>query len=488
MPSTPSTLGQAVRLRTVGRYSGQLLLVLAVLAVPPLVVALVAGEPDFLVHIAAGGAVTGGLGWALSRLRASRRLQTNEAIVVVALLFLLAPLMLATAMTAAGLTFVDALFESVSGVTTTGLSVITPGPDTPATLLFLRAWLQWFGGLGFVVLSLGFVVQPGIVARRLAVSEQAPDDLVGGMRAHARWVLRIYASLTGLAWLVLVALGTGPFDALLYAMAAVSTGGFAPQSGSLGALAGWGPRFGVMAFCLAGALPFVAYRHLIHRRWRTLLQDLQIRWLILGAIATSVALLLWLTLVESRSLPVALPHALLVGLSAQTTAGFTTLDPATLAPAGKLLLIPAMVVGGCAGSTAGGIKIVRLLVLLEVGRTLIQRTALPRHAVLEPRLQGGVLTRAEIRPMLVVVAAFAVLALLSWWPFVWQGHDPIGALFEVSSAMGTVGLTAGITGPDLAPGLKLVLCVDMLLGRLEVLPLLVLLYPRTWLGRRRWTE
>jgi trk system potassium uptake protein TrkH len=136
------------------------------------------------------------------------------------------------------------------------------------------------------------------------------------------------------------------------------------------------------------------------------------------------------------------------------------------------------------GSTAGGIKIVRLLILIRLLQIMIRRVALPRHAVIEPRLNGHRLGDDEIQRALLVILLYAVVMVLSWIPFVAYGYDPLDALFEVVSATGTVGLSVGITSAALEPVLKGVLCVDMLLGRVEVFALLVLCHPMTWFGTR----
>jgi trk/ktr system potassium uptake protein len=137
------------------------------------------------------GMVIGGLvalGVSLVRVRAPTSVQANEGMVLVALMFLITPLVMAYPMMGFGLSFLDAFFEAVSGVTTTGLSTQATLVGVPSTFLFSRAWMQWYGGLGIVVLSLALVVQPGVLSKVLAVDEVEADDLVGGTKAHTRRV------------------------------------------------------------------------------------------------------------------------------------------------------------------------------------------------------------------------------------------------------------------------------------------------------------
>lgn len=139
---------------------------------------------------------------------------------------------------------------------------------------------------------------------------------------------------------------------------------------------------------------------------------------------------------------------------------------------------------GGMGSTAGGIKILRLLLLLRLLQLVIRRTCMPSHAVLDPWLGRHRLAGGEVEHALLIIMLFIVVILLSWFPFLLMGYAPLDPLFEVVSATANVGLSCGITAPELPTTLKGVLCLDMLLGRLEVVALVLVLYPWTWFGKR----
>jgi trk system potassium uptake protein TrkH len=171
-------------------------------------------------------------------------------------------------------------------------------------------------------------------------------------------------------------------------------------------------------------------------------------------------------------------------VSAQTTAGFSASPPAALGNATLLVLIFAMMVGGCVGSTAGGVKLLRMLILLRVVRVAIRRAGATSHAVIEPMLEGKRIEDADLVRALLLMALYCAVVLLSWFAFLAHGHAPMASLFEVVSATATVGLSMGLSGPQLEPLLKIVLELDMLLGRLEIVALLVMLYPGTWFGTR----
>ncbi len=151
----------------------------------------------------------------------------------------------------------------------------------------------------------------------------------------------------------------------------------------------------------------------------------------------------------------------------------------------KFTLIMAMAVGGNAGSTAGGIKIIRLLILFHMLYLVIQRAGAPSHAVLQARLGERKIETDEMFNAVILFVLFICTAALSWLPFLALGYAPLDSLFEVVSALGTAGLSTGITSRELPSLLKGILCIDMLLGRLEILAWLIFFYPGTWIGLRK---
>ncbi len=481
-------LRYSVRGRVVLKYLGSLLLALSVLSAVIPLFCLVAGEPDSAVRYGIVTVLLGSAGGGLSRLRVPGGIQENEALAVAALAFLLGALALAVPMRSAGLSFGDALFEAVSGVTTTGLSVVETVRGKPRSFLFARAWLQWVGGLGFLVLSAALFLRPGIVAKRLAFTEQEAEDLVGGTRAHARTVLRVYLILTGAGLTVLLLLGVAPFHAAVHTLASVSTGGFSSHDGSLAELGRWPAQAVAILLSFLGAVSFSLYSRASFGGVREVLGDVELRFLLLFSVVSAGAVGLLLYASGGHTLPGILLHAPALAFSAQSTTGFATMPTAALPPGVKMTLILAMVTGGCVGSTAGGVKILRVLILFRVARHAVVSTGLPSHAYAEPRLAGQRLDRETVERTLLLLLLFGAVVFLSWLPFVALGHSPVDSLFEVVSATGTVGLSAGLAGPSLHPLLKGILGLDMLLGRLEIMAILVLLDPGTWIGRRTGTS
>ena len=483
MSKQATELRTAVRFRVVLKYFGQLCLVLAALTLVPLVMSVVFGDTSLSLRY---GIVIGGLGvlgGCLAGLRTPTRVQANEGMVLVALMFLFTPLVMAYPMMGFGLSFLDAFFEAVSGVTTTGLSTQATLVGAPSAFLFSRAWMQWYGGLGIVVLSLALVMQPGLLAKGLAVDEVEPDDLVGGTKAHTRRVLKVYGALTVIGLVGSLLAGLGLFDAVLYTFAAVSTGGFAPHDDSLAAF-GWPAQAWITLLCLAGAIPLTLYHRVFWQKRRVAVDVLQLLAVVLAVVVVTLLLAASMRVRGGQSWVRVLHQAPLLAVSAQSTAGFSSMPCSQLDPDSKLAVIFSMIVGGGVGSTAGGFKLLRLLIAASVFRLLIVRTCLPRHAVVEPRLAGRRLQEDEIQAALLLIFLYVLVVAGSWLQFVATGYHPLDSLFEVVSATGTVGLSVGITSADLPAELKGVLCADMLMGRLEIIAWLVMLFPGTWFGKR----
>jgi len=477
-------LRYSVRALPVLKYFGQLCIVLALLTLVPLVVSLALGSYQIALRysiVAVGVFVTG---FFLRRLPTPKRIQTNEAMVVTALIFLFAAMVMTWPVMGSDLSFGDALFETISGITTTGLSVTASVADKPAIFLFSRAWMQWVGGLGIVILFVAIMIRPGLAAKRIGDLEDYEDDLVGSTRTHARRMLITYSILTGVGIMVLGLLGTGWFNGVLYSFAAVSTGGFSPHDASLAGLNSLPLQAMVMLLSVAGAVPLVLYFRSFKGSGRVLIRDRQLHGLLIAGLVTSLLIAWFLFAQDGFSWVQALRHGVLNGFSAQSTTGFSTLDMSQIGAGAKLTLILSMLLGGGAGSTAGGIKILRLLILVQILYVFLQRPGMPRQAVAEASLGRHRLEADEIQSALGIVFLFLMAIAVSWLVFVGMGHDPLDSLFEVASAIGTVGLSTGIAAPDLHPLLKGILCADMLLGRLEIIAWLVLFYPRTWIGRR----
>jgi trk system potassium uptake protein len=275
------------------------------------------------------------------------------------------------------------------------------------------------------------------------------------------------------------------FVSLLHVLSAVSTGGFSPLDNSLAGMPTRAAAIAVMLVSFLSAISLTLYWKAFHAGWQTgwrnLAYDVELRSLILACllVGSLLGILGWL---HGNHAP--WYQGFMLGISAQTTTGFSTQNIATLDSASKLVMMVAMLIGGSVGSSAGGFKVLRLVILFRALQLMLRRVAMPPHAVIPLSLGDQKLSVDDINRALLVILLFIGVVFISWLPFVLAGYAPLDALFEVVSACGTVGLSTGITRPELSAPLKGILCFDMLAGRMEIIALLVVLYPRNWFGRR----
>lgn len=481
-PAQITTLAYAVRPRVLGKYLGQLGLALAALQAVPLGASLLLGEFGFAVIYSTLGAGVALVCWPLARLRFSGTVQANEALSIGALVFIFAAALNVPAFLYAGLAPVDAVFEAVSGVTTTGLTAVTEVSAMPATFLVARAWSQWYGGLGIVVLATALLASHSTAYRRLYAPENDPEDLAVSTRLYARRALVAYLAITAAGVVVVLLLGTAPLHAFTHVFAAVSTGGFSSLDQGIAALGG-ATIAALTVLSVSGAIALPTYFLLLGRDWRSAAR--QPEWpLLLGLIVLLAVAVPWLLMSQAGFAPrEAWLHGAVLAASAQSTTGFSSVSLAGLPPAVLVLLAFGMAIGGSTGSTAGGIKLLRVLIAWRLLRLQLQRTALTPHAVAGFRLYGRDLQADDVERVLILFVLFLGLVGASWLVFLLYGLEPAAAFFEVLSATATVGLSTGIT-PDLPDPLKLLLCINMLAGRVEIVALLVLAVPGTWIGKR----
>jgi trk system potassium uptake protein len=477
------TLSYAVRPKVVAAYLGQLIFIVGLASIPPLIFAVLVGEwAHVLGHAVVVIGSLGG-GWLMYRGRTSADIQANEALVAVVAIFLITPLIFSIPMMTAGIDVLDAFFEATSGITTTGLSTFAGGFGMPRSLLFSAAWLQWLGGMGIMVLSFALLFGQGAGARRLTGALGEQQAVLSGTRAYATATIRIYIALTLIGMAALGLAGANWFAAITLMLSAISTGSFSPFASSLGGVS-HAVQVIVILFCFIGAVAVPVIYNAMRSRWNSLLRDVEVRALAAACIVVC-ALLLGRWLADQRTGTFGAFDLVMTAISAQTTAGFSFAPIAALDSFSKLALIAAMAIGGGIGSTAGGVKLLRLVVFVRIVQLMILKTRLSPRAVVSNRISGREWSDDDLVRVLIVMLLFVGVDIVSWLPFLWSGYDPLNSLFEVVSATATAGLSTGITSAALPAGLKILLCLDMLLGRLEVLPILVFLAPRTWAGKRR---
>lgn len=472
-------------------YVGVLAHLPALLAAATLPVCVLSGESWAVGPFVTAGAFSALLGQGLVRtFRPRPDTDLHDAMIVASLAWVLVPIAgaipLVLVARASGGAFPDAdvfasplnaLFEATSGFTSTGLTMSEHPGALPHSIQWWRSSTQWIGGLGVIVLMLA-VVRPGSAPLQLFRAEAREERALPSVKSTARAFVGIYAGWTAIGIVLLWLAGAPAWQAVNHGLTAVATGGFTiTERGSLG---GRGVELAVMALVVVGALSFNAHQRLLRtRRLGALWSDAQHRLFLALLALFCVAVSL-----ESRaSLDAwALPESTFQAVSALCTAGFQTAELQTWSEGGKLLLVAAMVLGGAAGSTAGGIKMARAYLLLRGIQWRYRQILVRPHEVMRHALDGrgvpreraiGAVEGAAVLALAWIVCLFlGTLALLHAAP----GDPTLGSvLLEAASAQGNVGLSTGITGPELPVGGKLVLMGLMWAGRLEILPVLILI-------------
>ncbi len=435
------------------------------------------------------------IGFVLTRLWPRAPLDGRRAMLVTALGWVTISALGALPFTMSiGASFLDAYFESVSGFTTTGITMFTGLDDMPRSILLWRALTQWVGGLGILTFFLAVTFSSGGAHRlysaeshKIASSRPAP-----GIFHTLRILWIIYAGFTAAIALVLVLQGVSIFDAVTHSFTALSTGGYSPYDASIEhyRLAGYAHYAGIeitlIVGMLLGGMNFLVHYRALTGSVKALWDNTEMRlfWLIVGGATVLVAADHFLRFGFGES-GETVRTAAFQTVSVMTTTGFATRDIGTawFPAVAKQIFIVLMVIGGCVGSTGGGIKVMRVAVLMAMLRRQVTRVVYGGSAVSPVVIDGAMVPVEELRRIsalffawiLLLFAGAGITAFLS-------DLGPLESASGMFSALGNIGpcfITPGAV-TMLHPVIKLTYILGMLAGRLEILPILLLFTPRAW--------
>lgn len=468
------------------RMMGNTLLVEALCLLLPLGVALVYGEN--VVPLLASCLLIAVVGIPLSLLPADRQFFAKEGFVVVGGIWLVFCVFGALPFLFSGYfhSYIDCFFEVVSGFTTTGASILPQVEHLPKSILFWRSFTSWIGGMGVLIFTLAFLPTVGGRTHHL-VEAESPGPMVSKLvpktAQSSKILYGIYIALTLLETLCLRLAGMDWFDAVTHSFATVCTGGFSTRNLSIGAYASPAIEIIVTVFMLLCALNFALYFLVLTGRLRLALQSDEARFF-LGVVTVSV-LLIFVNLQELHiPLGDSLRHAAFQVASIITTTGFSSTDFDLWPEFSRVALVVLMFLGGCAGSTAGGLKASRILLLLRCIRREIAQISHPR-SVRVVKLDGKAVAESKLHSVMVFFACYLLIVGVGCLVVGLDNLPFATTVTSVISSVGNVGPGLAAVGPmgnyavfsDLS---KLVLSLCMLIGRLEIFPILVLFSPATW--------
>jgi trk system potassium uptake protein TrkH len=471
---------------------GHVLIAFGAIILSPIVVALIEREYFAVIPFSCASLIAGGLGLLCRKFAKKTRnfdtLTRNEGMLIVCLAWITAAAMGAIPYLFYGLSPLDAYFESMSGITTTGATVLLDFSRYPKSFFFWRSLTQWLGGMGIIVLFVAVLPQFKIAGRQMFFAE-APGPMEEKVTpkitqtAKALWF--VYIGLTALEILLLILAGMPPFDAVCNSFSTMAAGGFSPHPRSIMGYESDRIVWIIIVFMiLAGSNFALQYRSIARRNIKILLRSEEFRGYMTIILAAGGCLSTVLILGEKMSAVDAVRNSLFQIVSILTTTGFATADFAVWVVPGQVVLYSMMLIGGCAGSAGGGIKVVRILVWAKYLQREVIQIIHPR--VVRPiKIDQKVVPDSIQQQILGFILFYVLLSIISSLLITAIEGDVIIGLVGTFATIGNIGPAFGSIGPmgsygNLSVPTKTILILNMVVGRLEIIPFVAMLHPNFW--------
>ncbi len=382
----------------------------------------------------------------------------------------------------------NAFFETMSGFTTTGASILNNIESLPHALLFWRSLTQWIGGMGIVIFTIAVLPIFGMGGVQLFAAEATGpklDKVSPRISVTAKWIWSIYLGLTIAATIALSACGMNWFDSVCHAMSTTATGGFSTKQGSIAAFHSPSIEYVVLLFMFLSGINFsLLYLLFLKGRIKKLFQDTELKWYASTVLFFTLLITTGLWISSSIGIEEAFRKASFLVVSLQTTCGFITADYMQWAPPLWMLTTVITYCGACAGSTSGGIKCIRSVIMFRMAKNEFKHIIHP-NAVLPIRVNGTVVSSITKSTVLSFIVVFLLLVFFGWFTMMIIGLDFDDAYSVIISSLANVGPGIGMCGPafswDALPdAAKWLSTLYMLIGRLELFTVLLLLTPGFW--------
>ena len=473
--------------RMIAYIIGRILLTEAALLVLPLLVTVLYGESPvpFLIPILLLALCGGAMGWKKPK---STALYARDGLAVVALAWICMSLFGALPFVLSGdiPNYVDAFFETVSGFTTTGSSILTEIEPLSRGGLFWRSFTHWVGGMGVLVFVMAILPMNdghGMHLMRAEVPGPTVGKLVSRMSDTAKILYSIYLVMTVVEIVLLLAGGMPLYDAAIHAFGTAGTGGFSCRNLSVGAYDSVYFDVVIGVFMLLFGVNFNLYYFLLIRRFRDVLHSEELRAYLLIVAASVLAIAVNISHLY-QSFAASLRYAFFQVSSIITTTGYATADFNAWPAFSKAILVILMFVGACAGSTGGGMKVARIVILAKTS-VCDMRKMLHPNAVATVRFEGKPIGEKNIRSVHLFLTVYLIVFTISCLLLSLEEMDLVTTFTAVAACMNNIGPGLEVVGPmgnfaAFSPWAKALLSFDMLVGRLEIFPMLLLFAPSIW--------
>ena len=371
---------------------------------------------------------------------------------------------------ATNMPIIDAVFESMSALTGTGITMYNDLEILPHSILFFRAFEQWIGGLGVVVMVIGILTKPGAVSSTLYYSEARDERIKPSIKNTLEKTLEIYAIYTTAGVILYLIAGMPLFDAICNTFHIISTGGMSIKNANMGYYQNDLIYLISIVLMILGATSFLVHYKVIKTRGKSLIEDLQFK--IIITVIAFVTLMLYFI---SNIVPIDL---LFTVVSAMTTTGASVVPANVMAgwPSFVIIcLMCLMLTGGSNGSTVGAIKLVRMITFFKGIYRHIREIMSPEGRVVAVKLNGHKIPEKAIGQAGNFITLYMMFIMFTWALFCLFGYDPFNSLFAAMTLQGNNGLELGVVTNTLHPILKIVSMFDMWTGRIEIYPVLITL-------------
>jgi trk system potassium uptake protein TrkH len=469
------------RVRLTLHIIGSLLKYFALAYIVPLVTALYYGEDwwiflySLLVTLIIGLLLEFGF-------RTNKEIERADGFTIVAFTWLLIPLLGTLPYVFLGLGFLDAFFETMSGFTTTGATILNVVEELPKSALLWRSLTQWLGGMGVILLFISILPRLGVGGSQLFDREfpgPLPERLRPRFRTTARLLWTIYVGFTGAEIALLYFLSRLPlFDSICITFATMPTGGFTPTTASIGAYGNPLAEYIIMVFMFLAGMSFILHYQVLRGKWKAIKgEEFRLYFIIL---AVAILLLIFAQGLNSYR------DGMFQAISIMTTTGFVTADFGSWHSSARIVLLALMFIGACSGSTGGAIKVVRVLTLIKHTRVMMRRAISPK-AVIPIKYDQKPIPEGVIRDIISFLFLYILVAVVASVLLCFLGLNLETAISAVAATLGNVGPGLGGVGPGsnyaLLPGAaKFILIICMWLGRLELFTVLMIFSPHFWKG------